>query len=181
MQATYNSWLREDIGFNSNVRVTHVRGLGLDNFERLLDFDREDIKTLCNAARKEAPPFQISVVIEKYLKNAVFAAKIYRMIGRTLTREAFTVPRLRKFQALYDSRKSHKDTTSDVTKISKTFKIDKALDSFPTLLRDRLGIRYIPLSYVIRADDQPKPLSALAPGEIHGVETESIYDELINS
>ena len=181
MQATYNSWLREDIGFNSNVRVTHVRGLGLDNFERLLDFDREDIKTLCNAARKEAPPFQISVVIEKYLKNAVFAAKIYRMIGRTLTREAFTVPRLRKFQALYDSLKSHKDTTSDVTKISKTFKIDKALDSFPTLLRDRLGIRYIPLSYVIRADDQRKPLSALAPGEIHGVETESIYDELINS
>ena len=181
MQADYNSWLREDIGLNSNQRVAHVRGLGLSNFERLIDFDRDDIKTLCSAARKEAPPFPISVVIEKYLKNAVFAAKIYNMIGRPLTREAISVPRLRKFQALYDSLKSHKDTTSDVTKISKTFKIDKALDSFPTLLRDRLGIRDIPLSYVIRADDQPKPLTALAPGEIHGVGTESIYEELINS
>ena len=181
MQASYNSWLRDDIGLSTNPRVAHVRELGLDNFDTLLDFDREDIKTLCDAARKEVPPFPISVVIEKYLKNAVFAVKIYKMIGREVTRDALTVQRLRKFQALYDSLNSHKDTTSDVTKISKTFKIDKALDSFPTLLRDRLGMRQIPLSYVIRPNEQPEPLSELAPGEIHGVESESIYDELINS
>lgn len=151
--------------------------------------DTEDIKNLCRQLRKdEDNPVPVTFVAEKKLKSAVYAASLYDLVGKPLTRPLFSVNRLRTF----DSYKQVIDRTKDINKpetpvVSKKLPIDKALDSLPNVLRSILGVRKVPLSYVIRpewpTDAQGNPvrpaLGQLANNSIHSGEFSSFQEELI--
>ena len=180
-QISFNTWMRDDIGFADNARVAHMAGLGMTDFNSLLEFEDSDIKTLCSSARKEVPPFPITVIIEKRLKLACFGAKEYEKVGRLVDRDALSVARLRRFKTHKDSIDNHVESINEVPKVSKTYTIEKALDNLPTILRDKLGSRGVPLSYVIRDNEDPPagPMPALIPQGIHSESYGNITEELI--
>ena len=140
-QTAYNNWLRDDIGFADDARVTHVRGLGLDSWTDLAEYEDDDVKILCNGARKETPAFPINAIIEKRLKLACYGAQIYEDITRPIDRSALTINRLKQLDKHKTLLKNHNDPEGDIPKVSKSYSIDKTLDALPTVLRSRIGCR----------------------------------------
>ena len=72
----------------------------------------------------------------------------------------------------------HKDPEK-MPSVDKSFGIIRAMDLLPSHLRDRLGVRKVPLSYVIRSDEAPAVIGILAPNKATSDDYESIAEELI--
>ena len=117
-QASFNGWIKEDIGLNTNVRVNHMRRLGLSNWDDLSQFEENDIKILCGAARKEQPPFPVNVLVEKRLKIACYGAKIYESIGRQVDRSSLSINRMKDLMRHKEIVENHEDDTAEVPKVS---------------------------------------------------------------
>ena len=113
-QLAFNNWLRDDIGFADDARVTHVRGLGLDTWSDLAEYEDEDVKILCNGARKETPAFPINAIIEKRLKLACYGAQIYEDIARPIDRGALTINRLKQLDKHRKSKNTYMDDLEPV-------------------------------------------------------------------
>lgn len=188
-QATFRLWLRDDIGLQTDANATQMMASGFSSFAELQQLDTEDIKNLCRQLRKDdVNPVPVSFVAEKKLKSAVYAASLYDLVGRPLTRPLFNANRLRAFDSYEQVIDRIKDIDKPVTPVvSKKLTIDKALDSLPNVLRGILGVRKVPLSYVIRpewpADANGNPirpaLAQLANNSIHSGEFSSFQEELI--
>ena len=178
-QLAFNNWLRDDIGFADDARVTHVRGLGLDTWSDLAEYEDEDVKILCNGARKETPAFPINAIIEKRLKLACYGAQIYEDIARPIDRGALTINRLKQLDKHRTLLKNHNDPEGDIPKVTKTYSIDKTLDALPTVLRSRIGCRGVALSYVIRAEVTVPAITDLIANRPYGDGYDSLMEELI--
>ena len=63
--------------------------------------------------------------------------------------------------------------------IDKSFSIIKAMDVLSSHLGDRMGIRKVPLSYVIRTSQLPVALENLHPHKATGESYDTIVEELI--
>lgn len=188
-QATFRLWLRDDIGLQTDANANQMIANGFGSFAELQQLDTDDIKNLCRQLRKdEVNPVPVTFVAEKKLKSAVYAASLYELVGRTLTRPLFTVNRLRHF----DAYKQVIDRSKDIDKpeapiVSKKLPIDRALDSLPNVLRGTLGVRKVPLSYVIRPEwptdangnEIRPPLEPLANNSTHSAQYGSFQEELI--
>ena len=83
------------------------------------------------------------------------------MINRTITPDSLSRARLREFEELYQVIDEH-DEPESLPTISKTFGVMKAIDAISVHLRERLGTRKVPLSYVIRENVNPPALEPLA-------------------
>ena len=63
--------------------------------------------------------------------------------------------------------------------IDKSFGIIKVMDLLPSHLCDRLGIRQVPLSYIIRENEAPATVENLEVDKAAGESYDTIADELI--
>ena len=197
--ASMRTYLRDVIGIpdspgaDVNARRVAVQNEGLETISDLIEFDEKGIKTLCISVRNPGgtitdpndaartisnPGHSIPAIAEKRLKDAVYGAKIYDLISRPLTHEALSRRRLRLFQEHAQIIEDHEDP-EQLPVVSKTFGIVKAMDLVPGHFRDRLGVRKIALSYVIRNDPNPPALEAQEANSLTGISFNSLMDELI--
>lgn len=176
----FNAYLRDVIGLNTNDRVTRLRDQGLTEFDLLDEFDDDDVRTIIKSARTDsANPITISALIEKRIRTACYGAKIYTLVGRTVTGDSLSINRLKALALHKSVVEDHKDPSDDVPKVSKTFHISKALDMLPNYLRSCIGVRGVALSYVIRPDENSATLGALGPDLPYDQDSGSLMNELI--
>ena len=110
---------------------------------------------------------------------AAYTAEIYDMIGRAITHDSMSRIRLRQFEQHNKLIEEHEDPEK-LPEISKTFGIVKAMDLVPTHLRERLGVKKVALSYIIRDKVIPDPLPPQATNSPISAEYNSIMEELID-
>ena len=197
--AAMRTYLRDVIGIedvqgpNVAARRIAIQSEGLAILDDLLEFDDASIKILCSSVRKPGglvtdpndptrmivdPGFNIPAICEKRLKWAAYAARCYQMVGRTLTQDGLSRNRIKLFEKHAELVKDHVDPEK-LPVVTKTYGIMKAMDVLPNHLRERLGSRKIPLSYVIRENENPPALENLAANKATGASYDSIMDELI--
>ena len=179
---------------NVNARRDAIRNEGLSMIGDLVEFYEEDIKTLCASVRKPGgtiadpnnpnatipnPGHNIPAIAEKRLRLACYGANLYHLLNRPITPDSLSRNRLRQFEQHRRTIEEH-DAPEILPVISKTFGIMKALDLLPTHLRERLGAKKVALEYVIREDEQPAPLQALATNRVTSGNYGSLMDELVS-
>ena len=86
MAAAYRGYLNNSIGFGSAANANRVIAEGLDSFETLAEYDKDDVASLCRAIRKDnANLMPIGPILEKRLVYASSLAKHYTFYNRPLT------------------------------------------------------------------------------------------------
>ena len=160
-------------GTTPGARRVAVQNEGLTVLEGLLEFDDEEIKTLCSSVRKPGdlvadpndpnrrvvnPGFNILAICEKILKWAAYFAKIYTMIGRTISHDALKRDRLNGFEKHFILLEEHEGPVK-LPIVSKTFEIIKVMDLVPSHLRDRIGSCKVPLSTSLETVSNHRPCS----------------------
>ena len=126
------------------------------------------------------PGYSIPAICEKRLVSASYTAGIYDMIGRSITQLSMAGARLKKFDAHNLLVSEHEDPEK-LPVVSKSFGIMKAMDLVPSHLRERLGVRKVALSYVIRTTVAPAPIPVQANNSPTSADYDSIMDELLIS
>ena len=101
------------------------------------------------------------------------------MISRQVNASTLNLYRLKELEVHKKVVKEHKDPVSDITKVSKTYGIDKALDTLPNFLRSKFGVRGVALSYVIRDDKVPPTLEPLRTNKLYSEASGLFTEELI--
>ena len=180
-------------GGDPAARRVAIQDEGLQDITDLVEFDDDGIKSLCSSVRKPGgliddpnnpgrhianPGFNIPAICEKRLKLACYAAKSYALIGRTINQDSLSRARLKLFEQHRKLIEEH-DDPDKMPSVDKSFGIIKAMDLLPSHLRDRLGVRKIPLSYVIHDEVAPAPIGHLAVNKATAAEYSSIAEELI--
>ena len=170
--------MRTVIGLDTQARVDAVRDNGLASFASFSNFEDNDVKTLATAVRKDVN-VQINAIVEKKMKLAYYGARTYTMISRQVNASKLNLHRLKELEVHKKVVKEHKDPVSDITKVSKTYGIDKALDTLLNFLRSKFGVRGVVLSYVIRDNEVPPALEPLRTNKPYSEALGSFMEELI--
>ena len=185
--------LADETGPNVNGKRTAVMEEGLQTLADFAEFDDDSIKVLCSSVRKPGgviddpneegarvpnPGHSIPAICEERMKQAAYAAKIYKSINRPIAPQALSRTRLKLFKEHREIVESHEDPEK-LPVVSKSFGIVKAMDLIPNHLRDRLGVRKVSLAYIIRDEEEPAPLEALEGGKITSANYASLMEELI--
>lgn len=179
---TYNNYLRNIIGLGTLLRADVVKTHGLDAFTTLCEFEDDDIKTMMNGIRKDPDsPIPISALIEKRVKLACYGAQLFTMIGRPVNGQILSLRRLKQIDIHRHITKEHKDPKDEMTKVSRSYSIDKALDELPTYLRSIIGVRGVALSYVVRENETPPALQPEGPDLPYATASGSLMNELITN
>ena len=196
--AAMRTYLRDVIGITDPVeRRQAIQNEGLTTFSDFAEFDKEEIETLCASVRKPGgtipnpaagagapatipnPGHNIPAICEKRLVSAAYTAVIYDMIGRTVTQVSLSRTRLKKFDEHKLLISQHEDPEK-LPVVSKSFGIMRAMDLVPSHLRERLGVRKVALSYIIRDVVNPPPIPEQAANSATSENYISIMDELID-
>ncbi len=114
------------------------------------------------------PPFAFGAKAQKRLLAVCDLVRYYVMINRALTAQNMQwEPVMRNFTESWTSLKDRKEGAApEVPKISKTLSIIKWTEAFTDFLHRKIGVRMIPLAYVVRArviPNAPLPLATNLP------------------
>ena len=170
-----------------NILDATIPGLvaeGIVTVDDLSDFKTDEFVTLAANLRRAVPdPFALGAKSLKRLKVAANAVRYYDTIGRPLTALNMHYGNcLVTFEAHWDSliTKKKDGDAPEVPKITKTLTITKWIETFEDFLFQTVGIRMIPLAYVIRANDiVPVAAPPLLTGMPYSAQHESVVGELI--
>ena len=167
---------------------------GLETIDDLLEFDKTSIKGIVDNLRSPGgripnpdvnppdgstirrPPFQIGAKSIMRLEGATKIVRYYETVGRELTATNMKWQNTIKifvqhYKALED--KKEENDVPDVPKVTKTLAVTKWSESFKDFLSRVLGMRMIPLSYVIR-DSATVPAGA-PPLAVHPAPANGFY------
>ncbi len=193
-EAAIRTYLKEIIGLGMDQlgtnRANAIIAEGLNSFDTLVDFNKDDIKSLCSTVRKPGgtvvdpndntrtvnnPGMSIPAIAESRLQLSAYGAAIYKKIGRDIDATTLSKNRLTEFKLHKEAVDNHDDPDS-MPPISKTFGIMKMLEHFPTYLESKLGTSGVSLAYVIREMAiAPTPL----PRQAHGKPWSNVHDSLV--
>ncbi len=197
-EAAMRTFLKEIIGLGMDAlgtdRANAIIAEGLNDFDALIDFNKDDIKSLCSTVRKPGgtvvdpndntrtvnnPGMSIPAISESRLQLAAYGAAIYRKIGRRVDATTLSKNRLTEFKLHKEAVDNHDDPDS-MPPISKTFGIMKMLEHFPTYPESKLGTSGVSLAYVIRETElAPIPLPRQSHGKPWSEGHDSLMEELI--
>jgi hypothetical protein len=91
-------------------------------------------------------------------------------------------PVIKNFTQQWQALKDRKDGEApEVPKITKTLSIIKWTEAFTDFLHRKIGVRMVPLAYVVRELVAPGIPPGLANGLPHSAEHESVEGEMITS
>jgi len=164
----------------------HLVNDGIENENDLVDFDEASIKQIAENLRRPpggGPALQFGAKSQARLTTACDLMRYYQATGRDPTAGNLQWTRvMRNFQiqwkALQDRKKDGEEP--DVPKITRSLPIMKWTEAFPDFLRQVIGVRTIPLIYVIRTDENvPAAAPALATHQPHSEMHGSVEGELI--
>lgn len=167
---------------------------GIDTIDDLLEFDTTSINSVVDNLRRPGgripnpdvqppdgstiprPPFLMGAKSIMRLEGATKIVKYYETVGRELTavnmrwNNAIKIF-VQHFKALEVTKKENE--VPDVPKITKTLAVTKWSESFKDFLSRVLGMRMIPLSYVIR--DEAEVPAAAPPLATHAAPANGVY------
>ena len=153
----------------------------------LHDLDPEDIKTLCSSARRPGGQrpngdpnlgTNVPTLLQLKLSVAVSAAQFYDTVGRIILPANMTWAYVKQFKSLKELTLNWKKQP-ELPCLGRNVPIMKLLELIREHLRGILGIRQIPLAYVVRNTVNPDPIAVIRTDRpfstIHG----SFHDEMI--
>ena len=154
--------------------------MGINNFDTLAEYKKEDVQSLCRTLRKDTTsPMTIGPIVEKRLIIACALADIYSLISRSITQTSLSNQRLRHFGKYMEVMKAMKDRDHpELEKVGSKYPVVKFMEDLPTFLKSEIGVRGVPLIYVIREQDAPEPLDTLDNDVPYSEESGSLQKEL---
>jgi hypothetical protein len=167
-----------------NATVLQLVAEGIDSVDDLSEFDKDTISQIASNLRRPAAGnhFVFGAKSQKRLAVACKIVRYYETVGRPLTAGNLawdTV--IKNFEIQWKALKTKKDGDEPETpKVTKGLNIMKWSDSFFDFLNRCIGVRMIPLVYVVRAEETPPAITALAAGQPHSNEAGCIERELID-
>ena len=183
-----------------HATVVKLQEEGISHPDDLVDFDKDTIKQIADNLRRPAgripdptpgapagatiptPPFVFGARSVMRLTAATKLVRYYAMVGRPLTPANMawnTV--MRNFNEQWKALEERKENENpDVPKITKALPVIKWTEAFTDYLSHAIGVRMIPLAYVIRPEaDVPVAAPVLAAGKPYSLEHGSIEQELV--
>jgi hypothetical protein len=167
-----------------NGTVLELVNEGINTVDDLAEFDKDTLGQVAYSLRRPAAgagPFVFGAKYQKRLIVACELVRYYEIVGRPLSAANLqwnTVMKNSEIQwkALMD--KKDKDEP-DTPKISKRLNIMKWSESFRDILHRCIGVRNVPIVYVIRDEAaMPAAVPALMAGQPHSTEAGSVEMEL---
>ncbi len=174
---------------------------GITEVSDLAEFDKDSLQLLADNLRRPGgrvpdpnpgapagstiptPAFVFGVKSHRRLLVATDLVKFYDTVGRALTPANIQWNSVMKnFEIQWKAlkEKQRDEDTPDVPKITKTLPVLKWTEAFQDFLSRVIGVRTVPLSYVIREHvDVPAAAPALAAGQPHSTEHGSVEAELV--
>jgi hypothetical protein len=166
-----------------NPTVAQMQAEGITNVQDQADFDTESLQQ--NAAPGTTiptPAFVFGAKSQKKLLVAKDLIKYYDATGRDYTAANLQWNHVMKnFDVQWKALKvKQKEDPPETPKISKALPVIKWTESFRDFLNRVVGVRTIPLCYVIRETvSVPAAAPALAQNQPHSNERESVTGELV--
>ena len=172
---------------------------GITTPNDLIDFDDTALKQLAENLRRpggqvpidpadpaagmvNTPPFVFGAKSQKRLSVACNLVRFYETIGRPLTAANLQwTPVMRNFEVQWNSLMQRKEEDRPETpKITRSLPILKWIPAFQDHCSRIIGVRNVPLSYVLRRSaDVPAAVPALAPDQPHTAEHGSVEADLV--
>jgi hypothetical protein len=182
-----------------NPTVVQLRDEGITIVDDLSDFDKETIEQIAANLRRPGgripdpnpgavegatiatPPFVLGAKSQQRLIHAADLVRFYTTVGRNITAGNLQWTSVMKhFSEQWKALKDMKgDDKPEVPKITKALPIMKWTEAFRDYLNRVVGVRNIPLAYVIRPEADVPAIGAQAAGTPHSVEHGSIEAELV--
>jgi hypothetical protein len=188
----------DQMGIPANTRAQLVNE-GIEDVSDLLDFDKDTLVQVADNLRRPGgripnpdpnapagatiaqPPFVFGAKTQKRLLAACDMVRYYVMIDRELSASNMRwEPVIKNFTQQWKALKDRKvGEDPEVPKITKTLSIIKWTEAFTDFLHRKIGVRMVPLAYVVR-----EPVVALAPpplatGLPHSEDHGSVEGEMI--
>lgn len=184
----------------AHATVVQLGVEGITSVADLADFDKDSLQQLADNLRRPGgripdpnpnaapgatiptPAFPFGAKSQKRLSVATDLVKFYNAVGRDMTAANLQWTHVMKnFEIQWKALKAKKDaTTPEVPKITKALPVIKWTEAFQDFLSRVIGVRTIPLSYVIRTEEQvPAAAPPLATNQPHSTVHGSVEDELV--
>ena len=181
MAAAFKNFLVNVIGFANDAEAVQVRATGLDSFDTLADYDKDNVQSLIRTLKKHnTNPLTIRPIVEKRLIQGASLSKYYKLMTRTSNATSLSRARIRNHGTYMELlAELKKKENPDLEKVGQHYSIMKLMEDFPLYLKTQIGVRGVPLSYVIREHDAPATLSTLAPDKPYSTTNGSFHDELV--
>jgi hypothetical protein len=188
----------DQMGIPPDTRV-QLANEGIDAVSDLSDFDKDTLTQVADNLRRPGgrianpdpnappgatiaqPPFVFGAKTQKRLLAACDMVRYYEMIDRELSASNMRWdPVIKNFTQQWKALKDRKDGEApEVPKITKTLSIIKWTEAFTDFLHRKIGVRMVPLAYVVREvvlPPAPPPLATNLPySDQHG----SVEGELV--
>ena len=186
-----------------HATVVQMASEGIATVDDLADFDKDALKQLAENLRKPpgripdpnavvpqggqapmipTPAFTFGAKSQKRLGVACELIRFYQTVGRDPTPGNLQWTNVMKnFEIQWESLKDRKDETVPATPlITRTLTVLKWTGPFRDFMSRVIGVRTIPLSYVIRPEAAvPNVAPALAANQPHSTEFGSVEAELV--
>jgi hypothetical protein len=183
-----------------NATVVQLQEEGIDTVDDLVDFEKDSIEQIAANLRRPAgripdpnpaaavgatvptPPFVFGAKSQQRLITAAKLIRYYDTVGHNTTAGNLQwTPVMKNFSEQWKALEDKKGADEpEVPKITKALPIIKWTEAFRDYLHRVIGVRTIPLAYVIRPDAPVPPIGTQqAPGAPHSTENEAIETELI--
>ena len=182
-----------------NATVVQLQEEGIDNVDDLADFDKDTIEQIAANLRRPAgriadpnptavpgatistPPFVFGAKSQQRLNHAAKLIRYYVTVGRNVTAPNLQwTPVMKNFSEQWKALEDKKgDEEPEVPKITKALPVIKWTEAFRDYLHRVIGLRTIPLAYVIRPEATAPAIGIQATGAPHSTEHEAIETELI--
>jgi hypothetical protein len=160
---------QDQMGIPGNTRL-QLANEGIEAVSDLLDFYKGTLTQVANNLRRPGgrignpdpnappeakiakPPFVFGAKAQQRLLVACDMVRYYKMIARKLSASNMRwEPVIKNFTHQWRALKDRKDgETPKVSKISKTLSIIKWTEAFTDFLHRKIGVRMVPLAYVVR-------------------------------
>jgi hypothetical protein len=183
-----------------NPTIAQMQAEGITNVQDLADFDKDSLQQMADNLRKPGgrvpdpnpnaapgatiptPAFVFGAKSQKRLFVATDLVKYYHTTGRDYTAANLQWNNVMKnFEVQWKALKvKQKEESPETPKISKALPVIKWTEAFRDFLYRVVGVRTIPLCYVIRDTVHvPATAPALAQNQPHSNEHESVEGELV--
>jgi hypothetical protein len=183
-----------------HATIVQLQQEGIASVADLADFDKDSLQQLADNLRRPGgrvpdpnpaaapgatiptPSFVFGAKSQKRLSVMCNLIRYYNTVGRPITVASIMWETVgRNFEIQWKALKDKKDKDEpDVPKITKSLPMIKWIESFEDYLNRLIGVRMIPLAYVIRTEDTPPAAApALMAGQPHSEEHGSVVRELV--
>lgn len=157
-----------------------LREEGIERPDDLIEFDNEKLQNIAKTFR--AGDVTLGAKSIGRLVEAANIVHYYDIVGRELTPANMTYLRvIRNFTVEWSALKEIKDKDEpDTPKLGKGVTVMQWSESFVDILHRCIGVRMVPLAYVVRElEDAPDPIPVAAPNQPWAEQFGSIETELI--